>query len=315
MARNLLQIVQATQGELGLPKSSSVIGNTDDTTTQMLSLIQYEVEELNKTNNWTSLHLEYNLIFTPPVTLTGNITINSPIITGLSSTAGLIAGSFAISANGVPVAARILSVDSLTQITMTMYATATTANATIQFAQDTYPEPSDFDRFENNTWYDRTNRWALLGPDSPQLDQFHRSGIVATGPRRSFRQLGYQSNTYRLWPPPFELVVPSQLVFEYITKNNVFLLGNRANPSDTWQNDTDIPILDDRAIINGLKWRFWAGKGLNYAGYRKDYDDYVSRLIARDGGATTLSLVPILPNMYVNSNNVQDGNFPSNPNV
>ena len=51
------------------------------------------------------------------------------------------------------------------------------------------------------TWWDRTNRWALLGPDSPQIDQWHRSGIYVTGPRRHFRQIGNTTNAWRIWPP------------------------------------------------------------------------------------------------------------------
>jgi hypothetical protein len=63
--------------------------------------------------------------------------------------------------------------------------------------------PSGFDWFQNRTMWDRTNRWELLGPDSPQIDQWHRSGIVTTGPRQSlpeigpYQQLSYLATTHR----------------------------------------------------------------------------------------------------------------------
>ena len=183
----------------------------------------------------------------------------------------------------------------------------------MQFAQDTYPEPTDFDYFLNKTWYDRTNRWQLLGPDSPQQDQFVRSGIVALGPRRHFRQIGSNVNNYRIWPPPYELVSPLQLVFEYASVNTIST-PIQASPgfqlTPTWTTDADTPLLDSRAIIMGLKWRFWAQKGMNYAPLVTDYEVYVERLKARNGGAPTLSLVPTSIPFLISTNNVQDGNFP-----
>jgi hypothetical protein len=308
--RNLLQIINAAQGELGLPVASTVINNSDATTSQMLRFAQLEIEELNQRHNWTKLQLEYDLAVNVPTTITGNTTANSYVLTGLSSTAGLSAQNFQLSGTGIPTSARIQSVDSASQITMTMEATASGTGITITCMQDTYSLPSDFGRYVNRTWWDRTNRWELLGPDSPQLDQWHRSGIVTTGPRRHFRNVGYNSNGYRLWPPPAEITAPLQLVFEYITNNNVQLTGTGTSYSSQWTNDTDIPILDDRAIVMGIIWRFWAQKGLNWALKRTEYDNYVDRLIARDGGKSTLSMVPRVHPVFISPANVQDGFFP-----
>lgn len=311
--RTLLQIVNAAQSELGLPQSSTVIGNSDVTTSQMLGLAQLEIEELRQKHDWTILQNEYNLIVTPPILTTGDFTVNSAVVTNIPSTSGMAAFNWAVQGPGVPVAARILSVDSPTQITMTMEATGDAIGGVLQVAQDTYPEPSDFDYFLNRTWYDRTNRWQLLGPDSPQQDQFVRSGIVALGPRRHFRQLGSHTNNYRIWPAPYELVDPIQLVFEYNSLNTIMTPSGTPvvyTATQYWTTDSDLALLDNRALIMGLKWRFWAQKGMNSAVLRSDYDDYIERLKARDGGAPTLSLVPASTPFLVSSNNVQDGNYP-----
>ena len=310
MARTLLQIVNAAQQELGLAASTSVVGNTTDTMAiQMLALAQAEIDELRRAHNWTKLHVEYNLIVNVPTTLVGSTTLNSAVVT-VTSTTGILAGSYTLIGSGIPIAARVLSVDSATQVTMTMSATATGTGVSILFCQDTYPEPSDFDHYENQTWWDRTNHWSLIGPDTPQERQFLLSGIVATGPRRHFSNIGYGTNDYRIWPPPAEITAPLQLVFEYITNYSVYTAGSKTAPNQFWTLDTDTPILDDRAIILGLKYRFWQIKGMNYATMRKDYDDYVERLKARDGGAKTLSLSPRRMSMYLTPNNVQDGFWP-----
>ena len=309
MVRSLLQMVVAAQQELGLPQSATVIGNADVSTNQLLGYAQYETELQLQLVAWTDMQLEFNITVNPPTILTGTVTNNSAIITGLSSTAVLEAYYWQVSGNGIPTAARIKSVDSATQITMTMQATATSSTS-VTFGKDTYAEPSDFGWFLADTWYDRTNRWKLLGPDSPQQDQLNRSGVVSFGPRRHFRQIGPLANSYRIWPAPTDVTVPLQLVFEYVSKNAVATAGNRANRSQFYTLDTDIPLLDDRAIIMGMKWRFWAQKGFDAARLEREYDIYVERLIARDGGNKTLSLIQVEDSFLLDFENVQDGSFP-----
>lgn len=316
--RTLKQIINQIQGEFALPVTDTIIGNTTDATTaQLLSFAQAEIEELGRKNEegWTALTNEFNLVVNPPLITTGNITNNSPIITNIPDTSTLSAHFFAVTGNAIPVGARLLSVDSATQITMTMNATGTTTGASITFAKDMYAEPSDFDHFIDQTWWDRTNRWQLLGPLSPQIDQWHLSGIVAFGPRRFFREVGPYTNMYRIWPPPAEITNPLQLVFEYQTINRIRVSGSNTSFAFLWANDDDVPLLDDRLIIAGIKWRFWEQKGFNWLSKRKEYDDMVDRAIARDGGSSKLSLSAQPRSTLISPFNVQDGFFPAGPNT
>lgn len=310
--RTLLQIIQQVQREFALPVATSVIDNTADLTTQqMLAFAQAELEELGrKDHDWTNLTFEYNLVVNPPLNTTGDTANNSPVITNIPDTSTLSANYFAVAGDNIPVGARIKSVDGPNQVTLTMNATGALTGASLIFAQDMYPEPTDFDHFINQTWWDRTNRWQLLGPMSPQVDQWHLSGVVATGPRRFFRQIGPFPNSYRIWPPPAELVNPLQLVFEYQTINRVRVHGATNTFAFLFANDDDIPLLDDRLIIAGIKWRFWEQKGFNWLSKRKEYDDMVERFIARDGGAPKLSLVRQPTSILISPLNVQDGFWP-----
>ena len=319
--RTLLGIINQAQQELGLPQSSTIIGNTDPTTVQMLGMAQKTGEEIRDIpeEGWTTMGAEFNLAVTVPTTTTGNTTLNSPIITGIPSTSGLAANAWVVTGSTIPTAARIKSVDSSSQVTMTMVATGAATATPLVFAQDTYALSSDFRGPKNRTWWDRTNRWELLGPDSPQMDQWHRSGIVATGPRRHFRMVGRlqgSNPTYRLWPPPAEITAPIQIAFEYFSTDWILLQGGAPLPpaaqtfSSVWVNDTDVPVLDDRAIIDGIKWRFWKMKGFNYKDDRNDWLDLVDRLIARDGAAPTLQLAKRQHPIFISPANVQDGFFP-----
>lgn len=311
--KTLLQIIQTAQLELGLPVDTVVVGSSQQTTQQMFALANLELDELRQRRNWTALQTEYNLVVSPPVETTGNVGLNSAVITGILSTVGLEANYWQVAGANIPTAARILSVDSATQITMTMEATDVALATDLTFSKDTYPEPSDFNNFINDTWWDRTNFWQLLGPDSPQVDQWHRSGIVATGPRRHFRQLGALGNTYRIWPPPADITEPLQLVYEYMSFNSVYQNGTPTRIK-YFENDADIPVLNDRTIILGVKWRFWEQKGFDWTSKRTDYDNYIDRLAARDGGRSKVSMVRIPTSGLLNSYQVPDGNWPGTGN-
>lgn len=317
MPLTLLQIVQKTQAELGIPQASTVIGNTDPTTVQMLALANRCLDELRRCNptGWTALQFEYDLVVPVPINTTGDlVTPYTAVIGNIPSTAGVLANYFSISGNSIAQAARVELVNDINTVTMTMEATNTEpiAGAPITFAQDTFPEPDGFDWFQNRTMWDRTNRWELIGPDSPQIDQWHRSGIVTTGPRRHFRQIGPFANNFRIWPPPTELTSPLQLVFEYLSINAIMALGNRAGPYQQYfTNDTDQSLLDDQAIIMGIKWMFWEIKGFgSYVTLQNRWVDYVDRLIARDGAAPTLQLAKRVSPVFISPANVQDGFFP-----
>ncbi len=224
MPLTLLNIIQNVQGELGLPQSATVKGNTDLTTVQMFSLANRMLDEMRRLHptGWSSMMSEFQIIVTPPKILIGDVTNNSPVVTNIfPNTTGIAAQFWTLAGSQIPQAARVLSVDNANQVTLTMEATGSASSTPLTFSQDTYPYPTDYDWTQNRTQWDRSNRWELLGPDSAQMDQWHRSGIVATGPRRHWRRIGHLANQFRIWPQPAELANPLQLAFEYLSLNAV----------------------------------------------------------------------------------------------
>ncbi len=305
----LLQIIQTVCGELGLVRPSTVVASADLQTQQLYYLTNREGNELFQTTDWTDLQNLNVVNITAAITTTGNLSASSGVITGIPTTAGIVANNWVVSGSEIPVAARVISVDSGTQVTIDMEATAAGTGVTLTFAQDTYNIPTAFDRYINTTHWDRTNRWPILGPDSPQIDEWHRSGIVVTGPRRHFRQVGALPAAYRLWPPPGANEIPWETVFEYVSNTWVLSAGGTGKSSFTV--DTDTTLLDPQAIILGVKWRFLQAKQFSYAAQQAEYNDYVSRKTARDGGAQTLSMARRPSSLLITSANVQDGFFPS----
>lgn len=310
--QNLLQIIQAVTGELGLVQPSVVVGAQDLQTVQLYNLSNREGDSLRRTHNWTAMQSLFTLNVGAPTVTTGSVVEGSAVISGIPSTAGVVAGLWVPIGNYIPAGARVLTVDSGTQVTMDMVATGTDATADVTFSQDTYPGPVGYDRQINRTSWDRTNRWELIGPDSPQTDEWHRSGIVTTGPRRHFRFVGdLAGGNYRIWPPPQSVDTPFQIAWEYVS--NYWVQSVSGTNKASFTADTDLPVLDSQAIILGTKWRFAQAKSLpSAASFQLEYTDYVNQLIARDGGAPTLRASKTAASVLLSSWNVQDANYPGN---
>lgn len=334
MASNYLQLVQTACRELGLVAPAVVAGSTDLQIIQLGALMNADLLEIVQNYNWTALQTEFDLYVSQPSFFSGTVTRGSPYITNVAMGVGgdfnpgfgddfnvttplsALSPLWLVSGANIVVNTRIVTVDTVNNIiTMSQPATGNASFITITAAQDTYPGPADFDRYINQTWWDRTNRWALIGPDSPQVDQWHRSGIVTIGPRRHFRQIGHNGftgatgpvNNYRVWPAPAATDTPLDLVYEYIS--NQAVISNAGALQTQFLADTDFPILDGRMFVLGAKWRMWQIKGFDYAAMQQEYIDYVERKYANDGGAKTLSLVGSRVGLYQSL--VQDGNFPS----
>ena len=324
MPKTLLQIVNQVQGSLGLPQSATIIGNTDPTTVQMLNLLIDLTTELRRMHRWTNCQWEYIIEVSPATVFTGNVAANSGLVTGITpSTTAVAAWTYQCQFPGIPTPARILEVNSSSSLTLSLVSPTAQSNVSFTAAQDTYLVPTDFDFFINRTMWDRTNRWELLGPDTPQMDQWHQSGVVPTGPRRHFRKLSpYMNNgQFRLWPAPYEIASNLQLVFEYSSNLCVATAGNFAVPtgasfdqpsnfSSTWTTDTDQSVLDDDLLIKGLEWKVWQRKGFNYQDMKNDWIDYVDQQWARDGARPTLNIVKRVNPVFISPSNVQDGFFP-----
>lgn len=316
MGLTILTMIQKAEAELGLPQSTSIFGtngaNTDGTGIQMGALANRVLDELRRMNRWTALQFEFDLVVDIPISTTGDMIAESKVITNIPTTAGISANNYQVSGPGLLQAARVESVDSPSQVTMTMenVNTENLTGAALLFMRDTYPMPDGFDWFNNRTMWDRTNRWELIGPDSPQQDQWQRSGIIATGPRRHFRKVGPTQSSFRIWPPPADLTAPLQLVYEFLSINAVASKGTDAY-TQYFADDTDQTLLDDNAIIMGIKWMFFEVKGFgSYVTLQQRWVDYVNRQMARDGAAGTLQINKRRTPFLLSGANVQDGYFP-----
>jgi hypothetical protein len=104
--------------------------------------------------------------------------------------------------------------------------------------------------------------------------------------------------------------VPEALVFEYV--NDGWVAHADGTFGKYFTADDDTTLLDDNALILGVKWRFWQIKGFEFGPMQQEYIDYVNRLKARDGGMPDLDMTRRKQPYLLTSANVQDGYYPGN---
>ena len=92
------------------------------------------------------------------------------------------------------------------------------------FSRVEYPLPADWKKQLPQTEWDRTNRWPLIGPQTPQMWQSLKSGIVYAGIGEHFRISG---NSITLTPPPSDGLL---IGFEYLSKIGSLALTEWPSP-------------------------------------------------------------------------------------
>lgn len=78
------------------------------------------------------------------------------------------------------------------------------------------------------------------------------------------------------------------MAFQYMS--DAFCETAGGTGQKTWQNDTDVGLLDEPLMILGIRWRWLKTKGLEYAEDFNTYERRVTDAMARDGGSPKLSL-------------------------
>lgn len=304
--KTLLQIVQEVMGDFGLPTPTTVIGNTDKTVRQMLIHATRIGEELaargSLNDGWPVMRKEYTFNLIGYGGYTGNTTQGSNVITGMSSVANIAVGMIA-SSTAIPYGATVTAVGTNT-VTLNQHATTTVNGSNFSFGQESYPIPSDADHFIQHTGWDRSFRWQLMGPLSPQEWQVLKSGISPTGPRLRFRIMGGQIYVN---PVPASL---DNLVLEYYSTG--WCQSATGASQTAWAADTDTPVLQDRLFILGMIARWLNRKGFDSSVAQDDYEKAVDAALGRAGGSRVLPLnARAEPPVLLGSANVPDTGFGS----
>lgn len=297
---NALEIVQQVTDELALARPNFLIGSQDPQIRQFLALLNRLGADICTQFEWQKLNREH-ILTTVAIQTTGDVVNGSYIISGIPSTSGLN-NYYAVGGPGVAPFAQIVSVDSPTQVTLNMPLQQSGVGVELNFAQVEYPLPADWQRQIPQTEWDRTNRWPLMGPQSPQDWQSFKSGIVYAGPRQRFRILNGSITVNPL--PPNGLT----FAFEYIS--NAWVRSVAGVQQSAILADTDTFIFSDSLMVTGLKAQWKAAKGLDGTFDLSEFRNLIEMAKSQNKSANKLSLSPYGGEILLSTMNISDGNWP-----
>jgi len=301
MSSTMLQLVQQTAAELNLAVPSYVIGNPSQDVQQILALMNGSGYDLVKEYDWQALQVQYRFytqaINTNGTSVNGALTLE--IESGVDITA--VDSQWGITGNNINQDTQVVSVSGQT-ITMSQMASGTGTGAVV-LAQTAYDLPFDFERITNRTQWDKTKHWEALGPEDAQQWQWLKSGYISTGPRIRWRIL---DNQFQVWPP---MNTNEYIGWEYKSK------GWARSPTgvvqNSFTNDNDTTVLDDRIIVLLTKLKYFQVKSFDTTALQQDYFRYLNVAKAQDKGAPNLSFAPYPSKVLIGYANIPDTGYGS----
>lgn len=303
MALTLLQLVQQASVEMGLALPNSVVSNTATDVQQLYYLANALGNELAREYPWEALNIEYDW-YSQYTQSDGAIIEGTYTITGVDpATVAFInaqgATNFQVQGLGVIQSTAVVSA---TGTTVTINSAATSdGNGNYVFGQVKYPLPAGFDRITDRTQYDKSKRWEMLGPETPQQWQWLKSSYISTGPRIRWRIMGSE---FQIWP----LTSTNEyLSFEYVSTDWARTTAGASLPQ--FASDTDTSIFPDRLMVLGLKKKYFEVKGFDTSSYQRDFDMQLNIAKSNDQGSPTLSLAPRTANVLIGWENIPDANY------
>ena len=300
MSYTMLELVQQVTAELNLAVPTYVAGNTNQDVQQILALMNRAGFDLVKEHDWQALELEYRF-YTTAITTTCDTINNTYNLLNVGNVTGLN-NNYSVVGTNVPQDTYVESVAGST-VVVSQLASATSVGGTVTFSQTKYDLPPDFETITDNTHWDKTKHWQMLGPEDAQQWQWLKSGYISTGPRIRWRILGGQ---FQIWPP---YNTQEYLGFEYRSKGWARSAAGAVKNSFTA--DTDTTVFDDTVLVLATKLKYFQVKSFDTTALMQDYMRYLNVAKANDKGSATLSFAPYPSKVLIGYANIPDTGYGS----
>jgi hypothetical protein len=163
--------------------------------------------------------------------------------------------------------------------------------------------PTDWSYFRDQTQWDRSNHWPLLGPKSPQEWAWLKGSLVAALPRQRYR---VADGKFKLWPIPADPY--SDMAMEYVSQHWV-IQSSGLTPASMVIADADEVLYNPWLMVKFLKLKFYELKGFPTDGVRGDFMRLYNSLTGKDVGGAILSLAPRPVSQFLDYRSIPDGNW------
>lgn len=153
--------------------------------------------------------------------------------------------------------------------------------------QASYDLPTDFDRMVNNTFWNATQNWAMIGALTSESWRVLKNALITQAETvQYYRIRGNQIIIHR---------TPSNVesyVFEYISK---YIVKSNAEVEQTgFLADTDLPVIDEYILRLDSTWRWLKNNGRAYAEEKTIADKAIAERIKANGSRGTITAEPTL---------------------
>ena len=177
----------------------------------------------------------------------------------------------------------------------------------LEAGKGSYPLPDDWAYFIDQTQWDRTNHWPLLGPKSPAEWAWLKGGLLASFPRMRYRVMG---NNLEFFPTP-AANSEFNMSMEYVSGNWVQGAGTPDQKPDAAlvKADGDLVWYHPWLMVKFTKLKWLQLKGFDQTAAMSDFKQMYESLRGKDTGAQVLSLVPQQTPFFIGPWSIPDGNW------
>jgi hypothetical protein len=151
-------------------------------------------------------------------------------------------------------------------------------------AQAAYSFPANMNYVIDETFWDLSNHWPVLGPLTAQEWAAVTADVGSIAGREVFRFIG---DRLVLFPTPASV---TNMSYEYVTADWVEDGLNLGSYKTAVTADADIPRLNSNLLVKALKVKMWGAKGLDTTALLGEFQLLYEALIGKNKGAKTLSL-------------------------
>lgn len=179
------------------------------------------------------------------------------------------------------------------------------ATFTTDGASTSYALPADFHDFIDQTGWNRTTQFPLVGPLSPQQTQFLKSRLANVLLQIAFRKVG------GLLVFPIVPAAGAVVAFEYQSTYWVQSANASAPDKEAPTVSTDVVLFDSDLMVAATKLRWCEEKGWDTAAVQARFDEKLEHAIGKDTGAPVIALGgrtrPL--DRMINGANISEGNW------
>jgi len=169
-----------------------------------------------------------------------------------------------------------------------------------------YDLPDDWCYFIDQTQWDQTNHWPLMGPKSPQEWAWLKGGLLASAPRMRYRVM---DNQIALFPTPGSSSFTMNM--EYIQKN--WIRSATLTETSMVTSGADTVLFYPWLVMKYVKLKFYELKGFDSTAVTSDFMRTFQSMTGKSKGAPKLSLSPRYPPQFIGPWSIPDGSWNTGP--